>query len=65
MARLTRARWKTLDRADLHGIGETLLPPVMAAIGIALHNATGVRLRDLPLTAEKILLALHNGAAGG
>jgi CO/xanthine dehydrogenase Mo-binding subunit len=37
----------------------------MAAIGIALHNATGVRLRHLPLTAEKILLALHNGAAGG
>ena len=49
--------------ADLHGIGETLLPPVMAAIGIALYNATGVRLRDLPLTAEKILLALRNGDA--
>jgi len=46
--------------ADLHGLGETLLPPVMAAIGIALHNATGVRLHDLPLTAEKILLALQN-----
>ena len=51
--------------ADLHGLGETLLPPVMAAIGIALHNATGVRLRDLPLTAEKILLALQNGDARG
>jgi len=45
--------------------GETLLPPVMAAIGIALHNATGVRLRDIPLTAEKILLALQSGNAGG
>ena len=51
--------------ADLHGLGETLLPPVMAAIGIAVYNAIGVRIRDLPLTAEKILLALHNGAAGG
>ncbi len=50
---------------ELHGIGETLLPPVMAAIGNAVYNAVGVRLRDLPLTAEKILLALHNGAAGG
>ena len=44
---------------DLHGIGETLLPPVMAAIGNAVYNAVGVRLHDLPLTAEKILMALH------
>jgi CO/xanthine dehydrogenase Mo-binding subunit len=44
---------------ELHGIGETLLPPVMAAIGNAVYNAAGVRLQDLPLTAEKILLALH------
>jgi len=34
---------------------------VMAAIGGALYNATGVRLRELPLTAEKVLLALRNG----
>jgi len=54
---------KDAGSADLHGIGETLLPPVMAAIGIALHSATGVRLRHLPLTAEKILLALQNGDA--
>src|SRR5262245_8952818 len=44
---------------ELHGVGETLLPPVMAAIGNAVYNAVGVRLHDLPLTAEKILLALH------
>jgi CO/xanthine dehydrogenase Mo-binding subunit len=43
---------------DLHGIGETLLPPVMAAIGNAVYNAVGVRIQDLPLTAEKILLEL-------
>jgi CO/xanthine dehydrogenase Mo-binding subunit len=43
---------------ELHGIGETLLPPVMAAIGNAVYNAVGVRLHDLPLTAEKILSAL-------
>jgi CO/xanthine dehydrogenase Mo-binding subunit len=44
---------------ELHGIGETLLPPVMAAIGNAVYNAVGVRIRDLPLTAEKILRELH------
>jgi CO/xanthine dehydrogenase Mo-binding subunit len=40
---------------ELHGIGETLLPPVMAAIGNAIYNAVGARIRDLPLTPEKIL----------
>jgi CO/xanthine dehydrogenase Mo-binding subunit len=44
---------------ELHGIGETLLPPVMAAIGNAVYNAVGVRLHELPLTAEKVLRELH------
>ena len=44
---------------ELHGIGETLLPPVMAAIGNAVYNAVGARIRDLPLTAEKILRELR------
>src|SRR4030095_379365 len=43
---------------DLHGIGETLLPRVMAAIGNAVYNAVGVRIQDLPLTAEKVLRGL-------
>jgi CO/xanthine dehydrogenase Mo-binding subunit len=43
---------------ELHGIGETLLPPVMAAIGNAVYNAVGARIRDLPLTPEKILREL-------
>ena len=43
---------------DLHGIGETLLPPVMAAISNAVYNAVGVRIHDLPLTAEKVLREL-------
>jgi CO/xanthine dehydrogenase Mo-binding subunit len=43
---------------DLHGVGETLLPPVMAAIGNAVYNAVGVRIHDLPLTAEKVLREL-------
>jgi CO/xanthine dehydrogenase Mo-binding subunit len=44
---------------ELHGIGETLLPPVMAAIGNAVYNAVGVRLHELPLTAEKLLREIH------
>jgi CO/xanthine dehydrogenase Mo-binding subunit len=44
---------------DLHGVGETLLPPVMAAIGNAVYNAVGVRVHDLPLTAEKVLRGLR------
>jgi len=48
---------------DLHGIGETLLPPVMAAIGNAVYNAVGIRIHDLPLTAEKILRELHHAAS--
>jgi CO/xanthine dehydrogenase Mo-binding subunit len=43
---------------DLHGIGETLLPPVLAAIGNAVYNAVGVRIQELPLTAEKVLREL-------
>jgi CO/xanthine dehydrogenase Mo-binding subunit len=48
---------------ELHGIGETLLPPVMAAIGNAVYNAVGTRVRDLPITPEKVLRELA-GAAG-
>jgi len=48
---------------DIHGIGETLLPPVMAAIGNAVHNAVGVRIHDLPVTAEKVLRELGRAGA--
>jgi CO/xanthine dehydrogenase Mo-binding subunit len=47
------------ESEDLHGVGETLLPPVMAAIGNAVYNAVGVRIHDLPLTAEKVLRGLR------
>ena len=45
--------------AEAHGIGETTLPPVAPAIGNAVYNAVGVRIHDLPITAEKILKALR------
>jgi CO/xanthine dehydrogenase Mo-binding subunit len=35
------------------------LPPVMAAIGNAVYNAVGARIRDLSLILEKILRELR------
>jgi len=43
---------------EIHGIGETSLPPVMPAIANAIYNAVGVRIKDLPITPEKILRGL-------
>lgn len=44
---------------DFHGVGEMTLPPVGPAIGNALFDAIGVRLKELPITAERILKALN------
>jgi CO/xanthine dehydrogenase Mo-binding subunit len=44
---------------EVHGIGETALPPVMAAVGNAVYRATGVRITDLPITPEKVLRGLR------
>ncbi len=41
------------------GIGEVPIVPVAAAIANALEDATGVRLKDLPLTPEKVWRALR------
>ena len=51
--------------AELHGIGETSLPAVMPAIANAVFRATGVRITDLPLTAEKVLRGLKALEAEG
>ncbi len=40
------------------GIGEPGLVPTAAAIANAVHDAVGVRIRDLPITPEKVLAAL-------
>jgi len=40
------------------GAGEMAAGPVTAAIANALHHALGVRIRDLPLTRERITAAL-------
>ena len=38
-----------------HGIGEIGITGVGAAVANAIYNATGKRLRDLPLTLDKLL----------
>ncbi|MGH7835737.1 MAG: xanthine dehydrogenase family protein molybdopterin-binding subunit [Candidatus Binatia bacterium] len=42
-------------------IGEVANVPVAAAVANAVEDACGVRIRDLPVTAEKVYKALKNG----
>ncbi len=46
------------------GAGEQSTVPTAAVIANALHNAVGVRITELPLTAEKVLWALESQGAG-
>jgi CO/xanthine dehydrogenase Mo-binding subunit len=45
------------------GIGENSKPPVAPAIANAIQDAIGVRVRDLPITAEKVYRALQEKKA--
>jgi CO/xanthine dehydrogenase Mo-binding subunit len=45
------------------GIGESALIPVAPAIANAIFDAVGVRIKDLPIKAEKIFLALQQKQA--
>ncbi|MGW7053168.1 xanthine dehydrogenase family protein molybdopterin-binding subunit [Streptomyces sp. NPDC054887] len=60
------AHW--IDEDDPHlnpmgskGIGEIGIVGTAAAIGNAVHHATGARLRDLPLTPDKVLPHIGRG----
>jgi CO/xanthine dehydrogenase Mo-binding subunit len=46
------------------GAGEEVLPAVVGAIGNAFFDATGVRLRQFPLTPRRVLAALKSASAG-
>jgi CO/xanthine dehydrogenase Mo-binding subunit len=47
----------TRDEIPL-GVGEATAGPTAAAIGNAVSHALGARIRDLPLTRERIMAAL-------
>ncbi len=47
---------------NVKGIGENPITPVAAAIANAVADAVGVRIKDLPITAEKVLAALKASA---
>jgi nicotinate dehydrogenase subunit B len=49
-----------LDRSDqpAKGIGEPVTVPVAAAVANAIYDATGARVRDLPMTPEQVKTAL-------
>lgn len=44
---------------NMKGLGEGAMVPVAPAIGNAIYNAIGVRIKDIPVTPDKILKALH------
>lgn len=44
---------------EVHGIGEAALPPVRPAIGNAVSRALGVRMFELPITPDRVLVALE------
>lgn len=49
--------------ANVKNIGESTNPPTAAAIANAIAHATGTRVRDLPLRAERIYFAMKGTSA--
>ena len=46
--------------ATRFGVGEVTQGPTAAAIGNAVADAIGVRIRDLPMTRERIIAAMSS-----
>src|SRR5690606_4148208 len=49
-----------IDRPEepAKGVGEPVTVPIAAAIANAIHDATGARIRELPLTPDRVKAAL-------
>jgi xanthine dehydrogenase YagR molybdenum-binding subunit len=47
------------------GMAEPVFVPTLAAIANAVYNATGIRLRQLPMTPDRVLAALAEAKKGG
>jgi CO/xanthine dehydrogenase Mo-binding subunit len=54
-----------INRKDMPslGSGEPSIVSIPAAIANAVHDAVGVRMREVPMTSERVLVALKSGAA--
>jgi CO/xanthine dehydrogenase Mo-binding subunit len=52
------------EGSEVHGLGETVLPPVPAAIGNALYSL-GLEIYELPISAERVLAAVDAREASG
>lgn len=50
------------ESADMHGVGEMVVPAIAPAVNNAVRAAVGVRIYDLPLTPERILNAIRSRA---
>jgi xanthine dehydrogenase molybdenum-binding subunit len=46
------------------GVGEGATNPVAAAVANAVYNAIGVRIKDLPISVEKVLRGLKEKEGG-
>ncbi len=62
-AEVPEVRVHVIDRPDAPplGAGEAAQGPVAAALGNAVYDALGVRVRHLPLSADNLLRAIHAG----
>ncbi len=47
------------------GVGEPGLVPTAPALANAIYDAVGIRIRDLPITPEKLLAAMNKVTSGG
>ena len=50
---------------DAGGLGEPPIVPTLAAIANAVFNATGARVRSLPMTPDRVLAALGEARRAG
>jgi xanthine dehydrogenase YagR molybdenum-binding subunit len=52
------------NNTSVAGIGEPPIVPTLAAVANAVYNAIGVRVRELPMTPDRVLAALSEARKG-